>query len=216
MHKVVDFHSHILPGLDDGSASVEQSIEMLQMEMAQGIDQVVVTPHFYAKHNIPERFLEKRAEAVRLLRKEMAKYPKMPELIVGTEVYYFHGISDSDILPKLTIGNTRYILIELPMSPWSERIYRELENIWIKHDLVPIVAHIDRYIAPWHTYHIPEQLQKLPVRVQANASFFLDNATRSLAFRLLRQGKIHLLGSDCHNISDRAPNLGEAVKEIEK
>ena len=61
MEKVIDFHSHILPGIDDGSASVEQSIAMLRMEAEQGIDHVVATPHFYPQYDTPEHFLRKRA-----------------------------------------------------------------------------------------------------------------------------------------------------------
>ena len=178
MSMVIDFHSHILPGIDDGSRSLEQSIAMLKMEAEQGIRKVVATPHFYAQHDKPERFLQKRAEAEKLLREEMAKHNDLPELEIGAEVYFFSGISDSDITSELTIGEKRYILIEMPMPPWSERIYRELENLWIKQDLVPIVAHIDRYIAPLRTFGIPKRLEELPVLVQANAEFFLEKSTR--------------------------------------
>ncbi len=215
MQTVVDFHSHILPGVDDGSTCLEQSIQMLQAMTSQGIKQVVATPHFYAKHDKPEKFLRMRAEAEKLLRAEMSKYPQMPELYIGCEVYYFNGISDSDILQDLTINNSRYILIEMPMPPWNERIYRELENIWLKQDLIPVVAHIDRYIGPWRTHRIPDRLEKLPVKIQANATFFLDKSTRSMAFRMLRKHRIHLLGSDCHDMTERAPNLGDALKAIE-
>lgn len=213
---IVDFHSHILPGVDDGSASVEQSIAMLQMEAEQGIQTVIATPHFYAQHDKPEHFLQKRAEAERRLRDEMARHSDMPELEIGAEVYYFNGISDSDVLSQLTIGKKRFILIEMPMAPWSERIFRELESIWIKQGLMPIVAHIDRYIAPFQTFGIPKRLESLPVMVQANASFFVEKATRRMAFRMLRQGKIHLLGSDCHDLKERKPNLGEAVQLIRR
>lgn len=212
MRTVIDFHSHILPDVDDGSRSLEQSLAMLQMEADQGIRRVVATPHFYAQHDKPEKFLRKREEAERLLRQEIAKNPALPELSIGAEVYYFNGISHSDVLSELTIDKKRYILIEMPMPPWSDRVYRDLENIYIKQDLIPVVAHIDRYIAPFHTHHIPEKLEDLPVKVQANASFFLDKATRRMALRMMRKGKIQLLGSDCHDLSERKPNLGEAVK----
>ena len=216
MSMVIDFHSHILPGIDDGSRSLEQSIAMLKMEAEQGIRKVVATPHFYAQHDKPERFLQKRAEAEKLLREEMAKHNDLPELEIGAEVYFFSGISDSDITSELTIGEKRYILIEMPMPPWSERIYKELEYLWIKQDLVPIVAHIDRYIAPLRTFGIPKRLEELPVLVQANAEFFLEKTTRRMAMRMLKREGIHLLGSDCHNLKDRKPNLGEAVKEIRR
>lgn len=212
MSMIVDFHSHILPDIDDGSRSLEQSLAMLKMEAEQGISRVVATPHFYAQHDKPEKFLRKREEAERLLRQAIADNPGLPGLSIGAEVYYFNGISHSDVLSELTIDKKRYILIEMPMPPWSDRIYRDLENIYVKQDLIPVVAHIDRYIAPFHTYGIPQKLENLPVKVQANASFFLDKATRRMAFRMMRQGKIQLLGSDCHDLSDRKPNLGEAVK----
>lgn len=215
-HTIVDFHSHVLPGIDDGSKSLEQSIEMLKMAAAQGIQKVIATPHFYAQHDKPEHFLKKRAEAEQLLRAEMAKHSDLPELEVGAEVYYYNGISDSEAIEKLTIAGTRFILVEMPMPPWPERVYRELENISIKQNLIPIVAHIDRYIAPFQTGGIPKRLEALPVMVQANASFFLEKPTARMAMRMLRQGKIHLLGSDCHDLKDRKPNLGEAVKLIRR
>ncbi len=214
MSTLIDFHSHILPGIDDGSASLEQSIAMLQKEAEQGIERVVATPHFYAQHDKPQHFLEKRNQAEALLRQEMARHPGLPQLEIGAEVYYFGGISDSDILSELTIGQKRYILIEMPMPPWSERVYRDLEGIWIKRGLTPVVAHVDRYIAPLHTFRIPQRLENLPVLVQANAEFFLQRSTKNMALRMLKQGKIHLLGSDCHNLTDRAPNLGQALDLI--
>ena len=63
MNKIIDFHSHILPGIDDGSESVEQSIAMLRMEAEQGITHVVATPHFYPRHDTPQRFLQRRKDA---------------------------------------------------------------------------------------------------------------------------------------------------------
>ena len=72
---VTDFHSHILPGVDDGSSSLEQSLQMLRMEAEQGIRHVVATPHFYARYDAPETFLEKRSRAEALLREAMEKNP---------------------------------------------------------------------------------------------------------------------------------------------
>jgi protein-tyrosine phosphatase len=104
----------------------------------------------------------------------------------------------------------------MPPAPWSEEIYRELENIWEKWGITPIVAHIDRYIRPFRTYGIPKRLSRLPVLVQANAEFFLEKATTGMASRMLKKDQIQLLGSDCHNLTSRAPNLGAATAIIEK
>ena len=213
---VTDFHSHILPGVDDGSAGVEESIAMLRMEAAQGIDCVVATPHFYARYDDPCRFLQRRAAAEEQLRETMEDQCGLPQVLTGAEVHYFTGMSDSDDLRQLTIGEKRGILIEMPPAPWTDGMYRELVQVHEKQGLTPVIAHIDRYITPFHTHGILSRLEEMPVLVQANASFFLKRGTAPFALRLLRQGKIHLLGSDCHNLTDRAPNLGIALGAIRK
>ena len=214
MSKIVDFHSHILPGIDDGSDCTATSIAMLRMEVAQGISHVVATPHFYARHDTPKQFLARRNEAEARLREAMAGYEGMPRMEVGAEVYFFSGISDSDALFELTIADKKFILIEMPYAQWTQSMYRELEQIQLRHGITPIIAHVDRYIGPFKTHGIPEQLEQLPVLVQANASFFLNRGTRAMALRMLRKDQIQLLGSDCHNLHSRAPNLGEAVQTI--
>lgn len=216
MSGVVDFHSHILPGIDDGSASVEESIAMLKMEAAHGIRHVIATPHFYANHDTPERFLARRNEAEKILREEMAKHRGLPELSVGAEVYFFHGMRHSDVLSALTIEEKQCILIEMPGVRWSASMYDELGEIQSRRGLIPIVAHVDRYISPLRTHHIPETLETLPVVVQANASFFLRSGTRKMALKMLRKEQIHLLGSDCHNMTSRKPNLADAITVIQQ
>lgn len=214
MSGIIDFHSHILPGIDDGSASVEESIAMLRQEAAQGIGHVIATPHFYARYDDPEAYFPARKQAWLRLRRELEVQPGLPAVTVGAEVHFFPGISHSDVLEALTIGKKRCILIEMPDTPWTESMYRELENIFQRRELLPIIAHVDRYISPFRTHGIPDRLAQLPVLVQANASFFLRSSTRSLALKLLRQDKIHLLGSDCHNLTTRPPLLGDAVEVI--
>ena len=211
-----DFHSHILPGLDDGSRSVEESIAMLRLEAEQGIARVVATPHFYPRDDEPEEFLTRRAEAEALLRQEMQAHSGLPALSIGAEVYYFNGISNSEAMSALTIDQGRCILIEMPAPPWTDTMYRELEGLHSKQGLLPVVAHVDRYIGRFRAFGIPERLAELPVLVQANAEFFLKKSTSAMALRMLKKNQIHLLGSDCHNLSSRNPNLGGALELIEK
>lgn len=209
-----DCHSHILPGVDDGSRDTRESIAMLKLEAEQGITHVIATPHFYGQSDSPPRFLERRDRAEQQLRQAMAQYPELPTLSVGAEVLYFRGISDSEILSRLTIGGGSFLLLEMPPAPWPETVYQELEGIWRKWGITPIIAHIDRYIRPMKTYQIPRRLARLPVLVQANGDFFLERATAGMAMRMLRAGQIHLLGSDCHGIASRKPNLGQAISRI--
>lgn len=213
---ITDFHSHILPGIDDGSRSVEESIAMLRMEAQQGIERVIATPHFYPQQDSPDSFLRKRDQAEKMLREAMAQYDDLPELIVGAEVYYFNGISDSDAIKTLTIGENPCILLEIPNTSWTDVYFREMEAIRDKQGITPIIAHVDRYLKPMWDYGIPRKLSKLPVLVQANASFFLHRSTAAMAHRMLRSGQIHFLGSDCHNLTTRSPNLAAALTVIER
>ncbi len=209
---ITDFHSHILPGIDDGSRSVEMSITMLQQMADRGIPRVVATPHFYANQDTPESFLARRAEAEALLRQEMIKHEDMPELVVGAEVYYFAGMSRAEALRELTVGGTEYILVEMPFCTWTDAMLRELEKIRRYQGLEPIIAHVDRYISPLHQRKLPATLNDMGLLVQANSSFFRERS--SYAMKLFKQGYIHLLGSDCHNLTDRAPNLHLAMDAI--
>lgn len=216
MNSFIDFHSHILPGVDDGSHSVEESIAMLRLAAEQGIRQVVATPHFYANHDNPERFLTRRTRSEATLREAMSGRDDLPEVIIGAEVHFFRGISDSELLSQLTIVGKECILIEMPHSPWTENMYRELEAIHTKRGLTPIIAHVDRYISPLRTFGIPQRLEQLPVIVQANAEGFLRKSTARMVLRMLRENQIQLLGSDCHDMHSRKPNLGPALELIEK
>ena len=211
---VIDFHTHILPEIDDGSDSLEESIALLKMEAEQGIRFVIATPHFYAHRDTPEKFLERRNIAERRLRDEMRNYEGLPDITIGAEVYFFPGMSGSKVLQELTIRNTRCILIEMPPPPWTEQMYQELQAVYDRQGLIPIIAHVDRYIGPFRTHNIPKRLEELPVYVQANASFFIRKETSRMARKMLQEGKIHLLGSDCHNMDSRKPNLENALQVI--
>lgn len=216
MRTCADFHSHILPGVDDGSRSVEESLAMLRMEAEQGVTHVVATPHFYASNDTPERFLKRRSAAWERLQEALVDKPELPKITLGAEVYFFPGISNSEALERLTIGQKSFIMIEMPGVPWTKSVYQEIEGIYQKTGITPIIAHIDRYIGPFRTHGILKQLEEMPVLVQANSSFFLHASTAPMAMRMLKENRIQFLGSDCHNLSDRKPNLGNAIQKIEK
>lgn len=213
---MTDMHSHVLPAIDDGSGSVAESIELLKLEARQGITHVVATPHFYARHDRPEAFFQRRNEALMRLREEMKKYPELPSLSVGAEVRYFPGMSQSEVISDLTIDGNRCILVELKEEPWGESVFRELERLYYDRGLTPVIAHVERYILPFRLNDHIRKLEELPVLLQCNAGFFLDMRTRRRALRMLKKHKIHVLGSDCHDLTHRPPKLGEAEKVIRR
>ena len=212
--KVVDFHTHILPGIDDGSSSAEESLAMLQMEKEQGISLVVATPHFYPQSDRPEKFLQRRKAAFKQLTEKISADDNLPQIILGAEVYYFKGISQWDGLRDFAIENTNYLLLEMPVVKWDSRMYDDIYDIYRSQGLVPIIAHLDRYINIFNANKIVKKLDELPVVIQANSSFFLEKSTRKLALKLLENNVINIIGSDCHNTGTRKPNLRSALDVI--
>ena len=213
---VTDFHTHILPSIDDGSDSVETSLLMLERQMAQGIKKVVVTPHFYPSSDNPDHFLSKRSSVYQKLKDAAKEKNNLPELVLGAEVYFFEGISDCEYLSQMAIENTRCVMIEMPFKHWSDRNLSELVGIKQKLGLVPVLAHVDRYVRPFSYKKTFDRLSGLPVIIQVNSSFFINKSTRRCALKLLKQGKIHILGSDCHNETSRVANIGAALEIIKK
>ena len=111
---MIDFHSHILPGIDDGSQSVEMSLEMLGALKAQGAGVVCATSHFYATERSPERYLYRRQEAFEKLKPQLPE--DAPEILLGAEVLYFPGISRMEALPSLCLEGTNLLLLEMPFE----------------------------------------------------------------------------------------------------
>lgn len=210
---MIDFHSHILPGIDDGSRSVEESIALLTQMREQGITTVVATPHFYADEQSVEMFLQRRTAAYDRLSVEYTD--ALPQILLGAEVLYYNGISRLEGLEKLCIENTRVLLLELPFARWSSTVVHEVLEIANTMNIIVVLAHIERY-ERYQRSGVFDELYRNGIIMQVNASYFADRSTRRRALRQLRDGQIHLLGSDSHGIQNRPPRMNEAVEWIGK
>ena len=212
---MIDFHTHILPEIDDGAQNVSESLLMLRSCVKQGVDIIFATSHFYADEDDPDSFLERRTEAYNILIDAMGEdFSNYPSVIPAAEILYFPGMSTADELKKLTMGDLPCILVEPPMIPWTESILDEIEQTGSNLRLLPIVAHVDRYMRMFNDYSLVDKVLRRRMLVQVNTSFFIYDRTRKKALSMLENGKIHLIGSDCHNLTDRAPNMNEAFKII--
>ena len=214
---VIDFHTHILPGIDDGSRSVEESMEMLIESARQGVDVMLATSHFYPGRDRVERFLERRRGAYNKLQAAMKKSRrKLPQIKLGAEVAFFEGISRAGALRDLTIEGTDLLLLEMPFGKWTTADLEEIEEIVDQGDVRIVLAHLERFLqVPANKKRIYE-LMELPLFVQVNAGSLLDWKTRSKTIKLLDRKGIGLLGSDCHGIRHRVPNLKEGREMIRK
>ena len=211
---MIDFHSHILPGIDDGASNIEISLEMLRLCIASGVDTVIATSHCYpVDANAAMVFPEKRDAAFNILNSAMSSSKeRLPAIIRGAEVHLVRNLSKLKNLDKLCIENTQYILLELTYEKWTDDVYEEIYHI-TRLGLKPILAHLDRYISQEKQF---SELLSLNVLCQINASAFFDKTLRKKALDLFSNDAIHVIGSDMHNLTSRPPNLAEAYDVIEK
>lgn len=211
---IIDFHSHILPGIDDGSKNVQTSLEMLRRSAAQGIENIVATPHFYALQDRIGRFLQRRQDALEALLPELT--PDMPDIYLGAEVAFFPGISTAEQVSELVIQGTNALLLEMPFRPWSQSDVDEVEALMERRGFQIVLAHLDRYCSIRGNKQYISQLFELPVTVQINAESLLDWRQRGKILKLFRSQQAQMLGSDCHGIHHREPNLGRGREVLRK
>ena len=210
---MIDWHSHILPGVDDGSKDVAESIAMLQMQASQGVETVIATPHFYANDETVAAFLERREKALEALKGELPE--NMPRLLLGAEVRYYQGISRMEALMDLRIQGSKVLLLEMPMSVWSESTVRELIEMSGKSGVQIVLAHVERYLR-LQKQSVWDRIADSGILMQVNANYFTALTSKRKALSLLGEGMVHFLGSDCHNLTSRPPLLGKAFEVIRK
>lgn len=199
--------------MDDGARSVEESQAMLIESARQGVARMVATPHFYGDREDPASFLARRAEAVDRLLAAPSPTEPIPEVCLGAEVAFFRGMAYCEELEDLRIRGTRLILIEMPFYKWGDEMISELIGVKDRLGLDPILAHIERYDGCYRRWML-EQLLEERFLIQSNGEAFLERKSARGVLKMFRSGMIQLLGSDCHRIDERTPNLGSAVAAI--
>ena len=139
---MLDIHAHILPNVDDGAKNLENAITLLEMMAQQGITDVIATPHFYPSEATLEEFKEKTQISLETLKNANVK---LPNILLGCELYYFNGVSKSEYIKEFTLNGSNYLLLEPSYSCITKAFLSEL--LYLKNDLniTPIIPHIERY-----------------------------------------------------------------------
>lgn len=210
---MLDVHTHILPGIDDGSRSVEQSLTMLRAEAEQGVKTVMLTPHYRATRESPAEFAGRRAAAEVRLREAVGDQEGLPALYCGAEVEFFEGLSHVEELEPLCIGGGSVMLIEMPFCPWNRRMLAEISALQQHRGVQPILAHIERYRS-FQPKGLWEELSDRGVWLQCNTSFFRRWQTSRIAMSMLKRRLVDFVATDSHDPERRAPDLGAAMEKI--
>lgn len=213
----IDIHCHILPGVDDGPTTMEGALAMAALAMADGVGQIVATPHNLRW--LPGANRERTAALAARLQREVEARGLPLHLLIGTEVYITPDLSAQvDDGRAYPLNGSRYILVELGFTSWPDFTERALSELQA-HGLVPILAHAERYAAVQRN---PDRLRPLVERgalVQITAGSLLGafgpEAERAAKI-LLEHRLAHVMASDGHNIHTRAPTLSAAMQVAAK
>ncbi len=192
---MIDIHAHILPGVDDGSPSIEASIAMLKEMVAQGVTDVICTPHFREHFTcLPERLREVFEEF-----KAEAKKQNIPvNLYLGQEIYAVDNVKKLIEEGKvLKLNDTEFVLIEFSVGRKTDivEVVYELRNA----GFTPIVAHIERY-----KYLTEDEIYELKNEggyIQVNADSLVGEGKRSngkIVRKLFKEGCVDFVASDVH------------------
>jgi len=217
---MIDFHSHILPQLDDGSHSIAESLSMLSSLKNQGVCVVVATPHYKGECSIDE-FLQKRVESYNKLRCAMEESGEQyPEILLGAEVAVENTVLDMSEISKLCIEGTNCLLVEMPNEHWISWLFDAMYTLSAKQRLRLIIAHVDRYYSLFpgkrsNNANI-DKLIAMRYIFQINLPSLKSWRAKKLLKRLVEHNADVLFGSDCHNMDDRSPVVSGPVTYIEK
>jgi len=217
INNLIEMHSHIIPGIDDGSKDIEMSLKMIEKLKEQGAQKIVLTPHYYSDTISLDDFLRKRDYAFNALMRALPS--GYPELIPAAEVYISQYLFNNESIKELCIGNSGYVLIEHPfIARFDEKDYDRLLNLYCDYKVRPILAHIERYRALMDDKYKLADLIDAGCLTQVNISSFSEAPRRikKKLFKLLDAGQIMLLGSDCHNLDSRPPEYEEGINAIIK
>jgi protein-tyrosine phosphatase len=208
---VIDLHSHIIPGVDDGAATIDDALAMARVARDDGIVVVVATPH-----RSPWTYWEERADAERRLEELRAACRREGielRLLLGSEAYIAPDLVEQvEKGLALTINGGRYLLIEWPYEQYpaySERVLFELQV----HGVVPIIAHAERYRVVRRDPSYLATLIERGVLVQVTASSLLGELgpeIRRTTEILVASHLAHLIASDSHGVDRRPPVLSVA------
>jgi protein-tyrosine phosphatase len=205
---VIDLHSHILPGIDDGATSLEMSLEMARMFAADGVTTVACTPHILPGvfHNTGPHIKELTAWLQQHLDHQGIPLRVVPGCDGHIVPDFVPQLQKGHLLP---LGESRYVLVEPPHNKAPPKIAELFFNI-LTAGYVPILTHPERLAWIASSYHIIEELFEAGVWMQLTASSVAGDFGKTPKYwsdRMLDEGRVHILATDAHNVEHRPPNL---------
>ena len=201
---MIDIHSHILNGIDDGAKNIAESLEIIKWLSNIGYDSIILTPHYIKDSKYAET---KKDNIIKLetLKKSLKEENINVDLYLGNEIYI-----DDNILSLLekqeisTLANSKYVLIELPMSGYHG-YYKDIFRDLIKNGYIVILAHPERYISFQNDFNKLIELYNMGVLLQGNINSILGyygNSAEKAIKKLLKNHMLTYLSTDIHHLNE--------------
>lgn len=217
MKNIFDIHCHILPNVDDGSDSIEESIAMLKSEYGDGVRHVILTPH-YRKRMFETSQGKIIAKYEELKKEAKQKLPDL-ELYLGAE---FHSNMDMISLlqerEQLLMAGSSYVLVEFSEGDEKQKI-RERCYTLVSHGYDPIIAHVERYRATMGNLSFINELKQMGAYIQVNADSIIGEdgwKMKRFCKKMMEQRLLDFVGSDAHGAKERRAHMGACAAYMEK
>nr|WP_320025668.1 CpsB/CapC family capsule biosynthesis tyrosine phosphatase [uncultured Acetobacterium sp.] len=209
---MIDTHIHMVPGVDDGAKDLDTSISMIKLAMNEGVNEMILTPHF----NLPTYHNENVKEQFQLLNNYIRLEKIDFKIHLGNEIHLSEetmaGIKQGQ---ANTMGDSKYLLIELPIYhyyPFHEAMLMELQESGFK----VILAHVERYEIFLNKPQKLVELSENGIYCQITSHYIMDSKTRKRALKLIESGIIHVVASDAHDVIKRPPVMKMAYEIVAK
>ena len=213
---MIDFHSHIIPNVDDGSRSVEETFELLKEAKEAGFSGVISTSHYMEEYY--ETDVAERSVWIKAISENLGKKDIDLKLYLGNEVYITKNIINLLETRKATsINNSNYVLFEFPMNSKPMDMYDIIYDM-LEYKLIPILAHPERYSFVQKDPNLVYDLIQKGVLMQSNYGSILGmygEKAEIIVRKLLENNMVHFLGSDVHRSGSVYPKIHNCLREIE-
>lgn len=214
---MIDIHTHILPSVDDGSSSIEESLAMLKIAQMEGISSVFLTPHYISDANPSNR--EKNKVIFDQLKSRAREEKLKVDLYLGNEVFLTDEIGDLLKSGEVSsLGDSRYVLVEFARHAIPLHIEEIIYRLRLD-GYIPVIAHPERYREVLEDPNVLIPLIEKGALCQLNLASVrgrYGDEVRNCAKILLEHDMVHFFGTDAHSSSRFRPVVGDAIDEIEK
>jgi len=218
-YNYIDLHSHVLYGIDDGSKTIEESIEILKQYEEMGFKNIIATPHYIEETTYNSNNKQKK-EIIKKLNQQIKKNKLNINIHIGNELYISNNILE--LLSKKeisTLNNSKYLLIELPMNNEISNLNNIVFEL-LSNDIIPIIAHPERYSYIQKDIKKIEKLVNQGVLLQINYGSIIGlygKQAKKISKKMLKNNLVSLLGTDIHHPNNETYiNINKIRKKLVK